>query len=98
MQGDKVDEKDPILVMLNAETTGASTLEALNKTYEQRLGELFPMKCNKCGSKDVGRASSIQENQEDDDEGKETLSEVPNTSSVISSLIDKKRRSNDKKE
>ena len=36
--------------------------------------------------------------QDDDDEGNETLSEVPNTSSVISSLIDKKRRSNDKKE
>ena len=95
MQGDKLDEKDPILVMLNAETTGATTLEALNKTYEQRLGELFPMKCNKCGSKDVGRASSIQENQEDDDDGKESLSEVPNTAAVISSLMDKKRRNND---
>ena len=55
------------------------------------------MKCNKCGSKDVGRASSIQENQDDGNGDEETLSEVPNTSSVISSLIDKKRRSSDKK-
>ena len=98
MQGDKVDEKDPILVMLNAETTGASTLEALNKTYEQRLEELFPMKCNKCGSKDVGRASSIQENQDDENPGNETLSEVPNTAAVISSLMDKKRRNNSDKD
>ena len=93
MQGDKLDEKDPILVMLNAETTGATTLEALNKTYEQRLSELFPMKCQKCGSKDVGRASSIQENHEGGDP--ESHSEVPNTASVISSLRDKKRRNND---
>lgn len=99
MQGDKFDEKDPILVMLNAETTGATTLEALNKTYEQRLSELFPMKCNKCGSKDVGRASSIQENQEEDlNNGQESLSEVPNTAAVISSLMDKKRRNNDKED
>ena len=92
MQGDKVDEKDPILVMLNAETTGATTLEALNKTYEQRLSELFPMKCNKCGSKDVGRASSIQENQNDGNGGEETLSEVPATNAVIYALMEKKRR------
>lgn len=94
MQGDKVDEKDPILVMLNAETTGATTLEALNKTYEQRLSELFPMKCNKCGSKDVGRASSIQENQDDNKDDQETLSEVPATNAVISALMEKKRRNN----
>ena len=94
MQGDKVDEKDPILVMLNAETTGATTLEALNKTYEQRLSELFPMKCNKCGSKDVGRASSIQENQDDGNGDEETLSEVPATNAVISALMEKKRRNN----
>ena len=92
MQGDKVDEKDPILVMLNAETTGATTLEALNKTYKQRLSELFPMKCNKCGSKDVGRASSIQENQNDGNGGEETLSEVPATNAVIYALMEKKRR------
>lgn len=91
MQGDKLDEKDPILTMLNAETTGPSTLEALNKSYEQRLSELFPVQCNKCGSKDVGRASSIQENQEDK-EDKETLIEVPNTSDVLAKLKAQKRR------
>ncbi|MCM1438785.1 MAG: hypothetical protein NC131_06190 [Roseburia sp.] len=91
MQGDKFDEKDPILTMLNAETTGATTLEALNKTYEQRLNELFPVKCNKCGSKDVGRASSIQEN-EDEDEDKVTLEEPRSTSDVMAQLIAKSRR------
>lgn len=94
MQGDKFDAEDPIVTMLNAETTGVSTLEALNKSYEQRLEELFPVKCNKCGSKDVGRASSIQENQEDED-GQETLEEVRNTSDVIQSLRAKRRNDNE---
>ena len=94
MQGDKFDAEDPIVTMLNAETTGVSTLEALNKSYEQRLEELFPVKCNKCGSKDVGRASSIHENQEDED-GQETLEEVRNTSDVIQSLRAKRRNDNE---
>ena len=52
------------------------------------------MKCNKCGSKDVGRASSIQENQDDGNGDEETLAEVPATNAVISALMEKKRRNN----
>ena len=94
MQGDKFDEKDPILVMLNAETTGAATLEALNSQYETRLNEQFPMKCNHCGSKDVSRASSIEQNKEMNNGAQEELAEVRETSAVMSDLIAKKNRYN----
>lgn len=66
IQGDKLDEKDPVLIMLNSETTPLITLEGLNKNYEQTLKELFPMKCSKCGSKDISRASSVQDPEEPD--------------------------------
>lgn len=66
IQGDKLDEKDPVLIMLNSETTPLITLEGLNKNYEQTLKELFPMKCSKCGSKDISRASSVQDHEEPD--------------------------------
>lgn len=66
IQGDKLDEKDPVLIMLNSETTPLITLEGLNKNYEQTLKELFPLKCSKCGSKDVSRSSSVQDPEDPD--------------------------------
>lgn len=59
LHGDKAD--DTIINMLNAETTGVQTLESLQKDYTTRLEEKFPLKCAKCGSHDVSRASSIDE-------------------------------------
>lgn len=89
LMGDKVDET--IVTMLNAETTGITTLISLIKDYQARLEEKFPLTCSKCGSKDVNRASSIAE---DDTEGKtgtqgtdtQRNSESPSTKNVIDNL------------
>lgn len=67
LHGDKAD--DTIIKMLNAETTAPATVQSLLADYKTRLEEKFPMKCAKCGSTDVSRASSTQENEENDDKG-----------------------------
>lgn len=91
LMGDKVDET--IVTMLNAETTGITTLVSLTKDYQARLEEKFPLTCSKCGSKDVNRASSVAE---DDTEGKTgtedtTQNQEPSsTSSVLDGLYKKK--------
>lgn len=94
MQGSKFDENDPILTMLNSETTGAAQLEALNKSYEARLEELYPMHCTKCGSKEVSRASSLAEDHSVDPDNDDTVknSEVKSTNEALSSLIKNKQR------
>lgn len=91
LMGDKVDET--IVTMLNAETTGITTLISLTKDYQARLEEKFPLTCAKCGSKDVNRASSVSE---DDTQGKTgtedtTQNQEPSsTGSVLDSLYKKK--------
>lgn len=91
LMGDKVDET--IVTMLNAETTGITTLVSLTKDYQARLEEKFPLTCSKCGSKDVNRASSVSE---DDTQGKTgtedtTQNQEPSsTGSVLDSLYKKK--------
>ena len=91
LMGDKVDET--IVTMLNAETTGITTLISLTKDYQARLEEKFPLTCAKCGSKDVNRASSVNE---DDTQGKTgtedtTQNQEPSsTGSVLDSLYKKK--------
>lgn len=89
LMGDNADET--IVTMLNAETTGITTLVSLTKDYQARLEEKFPLTCSKCGSKDVNRASSVTE---DDIQGKKTTdgadttknSELPSTKNVIDNL------------
>lgn len=44
LMGDKVDET--IVTMLNAETTGITTLISLTKDYQARLEEKFPLTCS----------------------------------------------------
>ena len=89
--GENADET--IVTMLNAETTGITTLISLTKDYQARLEEKFPLTCSKCGSKDVNRASSIQE---DDNQGKDgtqdtTQNQEPSsTNNVLESLYKKK--------
>ena len=90
IQGDQFDEKDPVFIMLNAETTPLVTLEGLNKNYEQRLNELFPMKCSHCGSKDISRASSIEEPTNPEDTTKN--SEVVDNATATSSILARKNR------
>ena len=89
LMGENADET--IVTMLNAETTGITTLISLTKDYQARLEEKFPLTCSKCGSKDVNRASSVTE---DDTQGKKTTdgadttknSELPSTKNVIDNL------------
>nr|UWD60422.1 MAG: hypothetical protein [Bacteriophage sp.] len=89
LMGDNADET--IVTMLNAETTGITTLVSLTKDYQARLEEKFPLTCSKCGSKDVNRASSVTE---DDTQGEKTTdgadttknSELPSTKNVIDNL------------
>lgn len=91
LMGDNADET--IVTMLNAETTGITTLVSLTKDYQARLEEKFPLTCAKCGSKDVNRASSVSE---DDTQGKTgtedtTQNQEPSsTGSVLDSLYKKK--------
>lgn len=88
LMGDKADET--IVTMLNAETTGITTLVSLTKDYQVRLEEKFPLTCSKCGSKDVNRASSLTEdyNQDRDSKGTDTNqnSESSSTKNVIDNL------------
>lgn len=92
MQGDKFDEADPILTMLNSETTGPAQLEALNKSYKTRLEELFPLHCTKCGSTDVSRASSAQDPESPENKSTEENSEVKSTDAAISTIMRNKQR------
>ena len=92
MQGDKFDEADPILTMLNSETTGPAQLEALNKSYETRLEELFPLHCTKCGSTDVSRASSAQDPESPENKSTEENNEVKSTDAAISTIMRNKQR------
>lgn len=91
LMGENADES--IVTMLNAETTGITTLISLTKDYQARLEEKFPLTCAKCGSKDVNRASSVNE---DDTQGKTgtedtTQNQEPSsTGSVLDSLYKKK--------
>lgn len=59
LTGEQADET--IITMINSETTGLQTILSLKKDYEARLNEKFPLKCAKCGSHDVSRASSVEE-------------------------------------
>lgn len=89
IQGGNFDEKDPVFVMLNSETTPLVTLEGLNKSYEQRLNEMFPMKCSHCGSKDISRASSVEEVEETD---VTKNNEVVDNATATSSILARKNR------
>lgn len=64
LKGDQADET--IITMINAETTGITTINSLNADYEAQLEEKFPMTCSKCGSHDISRASSQKTKEEED--------------------------------
>ena len=91
LMGENADET--IVTMLNAETTGITTLISLTKDYQARLEEKFPLTCSKCGSKDVNRASSVQENDTEGKSGTQdtTQNQEPySTNNVLESLYKKK--------
>lgn len=83
LMGDKAD--DTIITMLNAETTGLTTIVSLTKDYKTRLEEKFPMVCSSCGSHDVSRASSLEDTEEKEG-NKETTSNSEKSKSTESVL------------
>lgn len=86
LKGDSVDET--IITMINSETTGLLTLQSLNKEYTSQLEDKFPMTCSACGSKDVSRASTIQNKEEDTQE--EKFGEVKSNDQLFQELYGKK--------
>lgn len=87
LMGENADET--IVTMLNAETTGITTLISLTKDYQARLEEKFPLTCSKCGSKDVNRASSIQDDETEGKNGTQDTTqnqEPSSTNNVIDNL------------
>lgn len=86
---DKVDQN--ILSLLEADSTNIETLLSLKATYDAQLDEKFPMRCAKCGSHDVSRASSsIQGN--DPEDGTMKNSENNGVFDTINSIAYKKNR------
>lgn len=74
LNGDSVDET--IVNMIQADTTGLQTLISLNKDYEVRLEEKFPLTCKSCGSHDVNRSSAMAEDKGKVETGVKSNSEV----------------------
>lgn len=87
---DSFDEKDPIVLMINSDTTPVITLQGLNKSYTQRLEELYPLTCSKCGSKDVSRSSSFKEDPEENGGSINSLKEPLSTAEAAKNIIDRK--------
>lgn len=87
LMGEDADET--IITMLNAETTGVQTIQSLMNDYTKRLEEKFPMVCKSCGSKDINRASSVKENEEEDTEDKEEL-KAKSTSDIVNNIYKNK--------
>lgn len=65
LMGDKVDET--ILTLINSEDTNLTTILSLQKSYDTQLEEKYPVKCSKCGSTEVSRASSVTEDPNTED-------------------------------
>lgn len=86
---DSLDEKDPIVLMINSDTTPVITLQGLNKSYTQRLEELYPLTCSKCGSKDVSRSSSFKE-EEGNGGNTDSLKEPLSTAEATQNIVDRK--------
>lgn len=87
---DSLDEKDPIVLMINSDTTPVLTLKGLDKSYTQRLEELYPLTCSKCGSKDVSRSSSFKEDPEGKSGNTDSLKEPISTAEATQNIIDRK--------
>lgn len=87
LQGeDKVDQN--ILALLEAETTNLETLLSLKATYDAQLNEKFPLHCADCGSHNINRASSMEEEEHKQDTASnrdvsivDTLSDIAKTKS-----------------
>jgi len=89
LKGDAVDEL--IIKMINSDTTGLATLESLNKEYSTQLEEKFPLTCSKCGSKEISRASSLQENNEGNgNSGEAKLTDVVDTQESLRNIYKSK--------
>lgn len=83
LNGEKADQA--ILDLIANESTTPSVLASLNNSYTQQLEERFPMKCAKCGSHEISRASSVAEEENKDEE-------VHSVADAINSILEKRKK------
>lgn len=81
---DKDVDESMITLISNADL---STLKSLGNSYQVQLNNKFPMTCEECGSHKVSRASSMQNDTEGKEDGKDKTSYSDN-----SGLIKEMRR------
>lgn len=77
LMGEEVDEN--ILTLIEAETTNLATLVSLKATYDKQLNEKFPMHCTDCGSYNVSRASSMNEDEDSTSQSSNHDTSIVNT-------------------
>lgn len=80
LNGENADQA--VLTLLGDEATSYTVIKTLNDTYTAALEEKFPMTCNKCGSHDVGRNSSVHHEEEE-----ENLSEKVDDRKIIENVV-----------
>ena len=78
LMGESADQT--ILTLLNSESTNLETILSLKKGYESQLEEKYPVKCSKCGSTEVDRASS--HNDTEGQSGEQCLSDSSVSDSI----------------
>lgn len=86
IKGESFDEKDPIYLMINSEVTPLITIQGINKGYEEKLEEMFPMRCSHCGSTELTRASSVAEEEEkkvDETSNSEVIDNAKATENIL---------------
>lgn len=81
LKGESVDST--IVNMLNSETTGVLTLKSLKEDFQAQLEAKFPMKCSKCGSTDVSRASAANEGNSTEVSNEESYKSVEESMNSI---------------
>jgi lipopolysaccharide biosynthesis regulator YciM len=59
------EDQDPnIVAVLENTDTSLQSLLSFKKSYDTQLNKNMPLKCSKCGSTDVSRAASLEDNTE----------------------------------
>lgn len=83
-----------IINMLNSETTGINTVKSLKEEFQAQLEQKFPLKCSKCGSSDINRASSAAEVETTATVSNEEQYEPISTEQAITNIYHRKMSNN----
>lgn len=93
LMGEEKIDASMITLIASADLT---TLQSLGNTYTTQLEEKFPIKCSDCGSQNVSRASSVTEQNGEGGKEGDTEGKVKDTYDAMTSLINKKKKENQK--